>query len=348
MASVLKQPAARSIPQDRRTRHRRYSTGYLVRRIGLALITVFLAANLDFLLPRLAGGNPAEFLASSQALGSAKVAKALEQQFGLGGSIWHQYASFLGQLLHGNLGISYEFYPESVSSVLAAALPYTVGLVFSATVLSYLVGWLLGVIGAWRQRSRFDELTVGVSFFLHGLPYFWTGMMLLFVFSFILGWFPDGHAFAVASGDETVLQVIGDALYHGILPVASLVVSSIAGHLLIMRNNTISVLREDYVMLARAKGLPVWKLVFKYTARTAMLPSFTGLMLALGTVVSGAIVTEEVFSYPGVGLVTYNAILNHDYPLIQGAFLVIALVVIAMNLLADLLYPLLDPRVSSE
>lgn len=347
MATLVRTPA-RGLVRRRPVRQRRYSVRYLARRIGLALVTVVLAATLDFLLPRLAGGNPAQFLASTQALGSAKVAEALQQQFGLQGSVWQQYASFLGQLLHGNLGISYEFYPEPVASVLAGAIPYTIGLVLTATVLSYLVGWVLGVIGAWRQRSRFDELTVGVSFFLHGLPYFWTGMMLLFVFSFVLGWFPDGHAFSVANGDESALTIVGDAIYHGTLPVASLVITSIAGHLLIMRNNTVSVLREDYVMLARAKGLPVWKLVFKYTARTAMLPSFTGLMMSLGTVVGGAIVTEEVFSYPGVGLVTYNAILNHDYPLIQGAFLVIALVVIAMNLLADLLYPLLDPRVSSE
>ncbi len=327
---------------------RRYTLGYLARRIGFALVTLFLAATLDFALPRLAGGNPAQYLASTQALGSETVARALEKQFGLGGSPWSQYTSFLTQLVHGNLGVSYQYYPEGVASVLGQALPYTIGLVLTSTVISYLVGWVIGVIGAWRQHSAFDELSVGVSFFLYGIPYFWTGMMLLFVFSFLLGWFPDGHAFSVAQGNESVVQNVADAMYHGVLPVLSLVITSVAGHLLIMRNNMISVLREDYVMLAQAKGLPVWTLVFRYVARTAMLPSFTGLMMSLGTVVGGAIVTEEVFSYPGVGFVTYNAILNHDYPLIQGAFLIIAIVVITMNLLADLLYPLLDPRVTAE
>lgn len=327
----------------------RYSVGYLLRRIGVALITVFLAATLNFALPRIAGGNPAQYLASTQALGSPRVAAALERQFGLShGSLWVQYVAYLRQLAHGNLGISYSFYPESVTTVLLQALPYTIGLVLTATVISYLVGWVIGIIGAWRRGSLFDQASISVSFFLHGVPYFWTGIMLLFIFSFVLGWFPDGHAFSSFTGNRRPGTIVADAIYHGFLPVMSLVITSVAGHLLIMRNNMLTVLREDYVTLARAKGLPITKLVFKYVARTAMLPSFTGLMLALGTVVGGAILTEEVFSYPGVGFVTYNAILNHDYPLIQGAFLIIAVTVVGMNFLADLLYPLLDPRVGRQ
>jgi peptide/nickel transport system permease protein len=341
-----------AVPQRRSAVSRvagRYSVRYLLRRIFLAVVTVFLAATLDFALPRLAGGDPTQYLASTQALGSPKVAKALAKQFGLdNGNVLSQYGHFLSQLVHGNLGVSYQFYPQSVASVMWHALPYTLGLVLTATIISFLVGWTIGIVAAWRRGSIFDEASVGVSFFFHGIPYFWTAMMLLFGLSFFLGWFPDAHAFSITTGHRSLFATIGDAIYHGVLPVLSLVVTSIAGHLLIMRNNMVAVMREDYVMLARAKGMSTSKLALKYVARTAMLPSFTGLMLSLGTVIGGAILTEEVYSYPGVGYVVYNAILEHDYPLIQGAFLFIAVVVIAMNLLADLLLPLIDPRISLQ
>jgi peptide/nickel transport system permease protein len=310
------------------------------------VVTFWLAATLDFALPRLAGGDPAQYLASTTSIGSPSVVAALRKEFGLrSGSPLTQYWDYLRQLLHGNLGISYEYYPETVGHVLLAALPYTVALVLSAVVLSYAVGWALGVISAWRHRSLFDEMSVGVSFFFTGVPYFWIALLLVFVFSFLLGWFPSGHAFSVSYQSGSAVSVVFDAIYHGLLPVASLVLTSVAGHLLIMRNNMLSVLKEDYITLARAKGLHGRTLLFKYAARTAMLPSFTGLMLALGTVVGGAIVTEEVYSYPGLGFTVYNAILNHDYPLIQGGFLLIAAVVIVLNFVADLVYPLLDPRV---
>jgi peptide/nickel transport system permease protein len=333
----------------RRRTSRLPSLRYLGIRLISAIVTLWIAATLDFALPRLAGGDPAQYLASTTSINSPATVAALRKEFGLrGGSIFTQYGDYLRQLLHGNLGVSYEFYPESVSQVLLKALPYTVALVLSAVVISYAVGWTLGVIAAWRHRSLFDDISVGVSFFFYGVPYFWVALLLIFVFSFLLGWFPSGHAFSVSYQSRSVLAAVGDAVDHGLLPVASLVITSLAGHLLVMRNNMLGVLSEDYVALARAKGLSGRTLLFKYVARAAMLPSFTGLMLALGSVVGGAIVTEEVYSYPGLGFTVYNAILNHDYPLIQGGFLVIAVVVIAFNFLADLVYPLLDPRVTAS
>lgn len=322
------------------------TASYVLRRLSFAIVTLFLAATLDFALPRLVGGNPAQYIASQTALGSPTVARALAKEFDLHSSNpLGQYFSYLGQIAHGNLGVSYEYFPRSVISVLAQALPYTLGLVLTATVISFLVGWGLGILAAWRQRSAFDETVVGVSFFLHAMPYFWTAMVLLFVFAFGLGWFPMGHAFSSSVIQPPLAQRIVQALYHGILPVCSLVLASAAGHLLVMRNNMLATLREDYVVFAKARGISGRRLALRYAARTALLPSFTGLMLSLGTVVGGAIVTEIVFSYPGVGFVTYNAILSHDYPMIQGGFLLLAVSVIVLNLLADLLYPLLDPRV---
>jgi peptide/nickel transport system permease protein len=337
---------ASSTRRGRKRKSSRFSARYLLVRVLSLVVTLWLAATLDFALPRLAGGDPAQYLASTTSIGSPGTVAALRKEFGLqSGSSLTQYWDYLRQLLHGNLGVSYEFYPQTVGRVLLTALPYTVALVLSAVVISYAAGWALGVISAWRHRSLFDEMSVGVSFFFTGVPYFWVALLLIFVFSFLLGWFPSGHAFSVGDQGGGVFPVVLDAVYHGLLPVASLVLTSVAGHLLIMRNNMLSVLKEDYIALARAKGLHGRTLLFKYAARTAMLPSFTGLMLALGSVVSGAIVTEEVYSYPGLGFTVYNAILNHDYPLIQGGFLLIAVVVIVLNFVADLVYPLLDPRV---
>lgn len=327
----------------------RYSSRYILRRVGFALLTVFLAATADFLLPRLMGGNPAQALASSTGLGSPAAAAAIAKEFGLSNPNWgYQYVHYLWQLLHGNLGISYEYFPAPVLSILLQALPYTVALVLSSTAISFVVGWTLGVIAAWRRGSWVDQASVGVAFWLYALPYFWLAMLLVFVFAFGLGWFPMGHALPSSITGLTPWQWVSGAIMHGILPVFSLVLTSTAGHLLLMRNNMLAVLAEDYMQLARAKGLTPWKMMVRYAARSAILPSFTGLMLSLGTVVGGALVTEIVFSYPGIGLATYNAILSHDYPMIQGAFLLLALAVIAANLLADLVYPLLDPRVNLQ
>lgn len=327
----------------------RYSMRYVARRLVLALLTIFLAVTADFFLPRLMGGNPAQALASTTGLSSPATVAAITREFGLQNpNLGYQYVRFLWQLLHGNLGISYEYYPAHVSTVLLHALPYTVALVLSATVISFAVGWTLGILAAWRHRSLYDQMAVGVSFWFHAMPYFWVAMMLVFAFAFLLGWFPMAHALPSTITGLTPWQWITGAIHHGILPVVSLVLVSTAGHLLVMRNNMLVVLSEDYMQLARAKGLGPRQLMFRYAARTAMLPSFTGLMLSLGTVVGGAVVTEIIFSYPGIGLATYNAILSHDYPMIQGAFLFLAGTVILANLAADLIYPWLDPRVTLQ
>ncbi len=319
---------------------------YFFKKLMFAIITVWLAITADFALPRLMGGNPALALASKTALGSPAVVKALERAFGLyHTSVLQQYGDFIVQMLHGNLGISYEYYPESVTQVVFSALPYTVGLVLSATVLSFLLGTLLGVVAAWHQGRRVDDWSVGVAFIFFAIPYFWLAMLLVYVFAFLLGWLPMGQALPVSVVPLPPLALGLGIIRHAVLPVASLVLATAASYLLIMRDNMLSVLAEDYMMLARAKGVPNRRLMFRYAARAALLPSFTQLMLSLGSVVGGALVTEVVFSYPGLGNLIYNAILNHDYPVIQGAFLILALSVISANFVADLLYPLLDPRV---
>ncbi|KIL40519.1 hypothetical protein SD70_13240 [Gordoniibacillus kamchatkensis] len=327
----------------------RYNSSYLLRRIGFALVTFFAAITLNFVLPRVVGGDPADYLASSRGLGSPETIKALKVQFGLDNpSLLYQYKQYLWQLLHGNLGISYVNYPTPVLEIVMKALPWTLGIVLTATFLSYLLGWLIGVKGAWKAGSAFDNTTLFGSFFLNSIPYFWVAIVIILIFSLKLGWFPMGRAMAAQHDIFTPWGKTKDILHHAILPVTTLMLASIAGHILVLRNNLMRVLSEDYMLLAKAKGVSVRRRKYMYGARNALLPSFTGLMNSLGHVIGGALTAEIVFSYPGVGMLTLNAVLNHDFPLIQGIFLCIAVSVIFFNLLADLIYPLIDPRVALE
>ena len=321
---------------------------YVLRRVAFALVTLWAAVTADFFLPRVMGGNPAQYIASQTALGDPQVARLLAQQFGLGNpNPLYQYGQYLRQLLHGNLGVSYEYFPSHVASLLVHALPFTVGLVGIAVLASFAVGTYLGMVCAWKAGTRLDGWILGGSFYLHAVPYFWTAMLLVLLLAFDLHLFPLGHLLPVDAQRFGPGALAVRVLWHAVLPIVSLVVVSASGHILMMRNNMLQSLSEDYVTLARAKGLPARQVRWTYAARTALLPSFTGLMLSLGEVVGGAVLTEIVFSLPGVGQLIFQAILNHDYPVIQGAFLVLAVAVIAANLLADLVYPLLDPRAAT-
>ncbi len=295
------------------------------------------------------GGDPADTLASELALGSPEVAEALRQQFGLESSnIFIQYKQYLVQLFQGNMGISYVNFPAPVTEVMLKALPWTLGTVLIATILSYAIGWMIGIKGAWKSGSLFDNSSLFISFFLNSVPYFWIGIIMIMIFSFHFDWFPLGNAIPADFDSLTLMGKIIAIMSHAFLPVVSMVIASLAGHILVLRNNLMRVLSEDYMLLAKAKGISTRRRKYVYGARNALLPSFTGLMITLGHVIGGALTMEIVFSYPGVGLVTFNAILNHDFPLIQGAFLFIAISVIIANLIADLMYPLIDPRVALE
>ena len=198
-----------------------------------------------------------------------------------------------------------------------------------------------------KKGGVYDNLIVASSFYVQSTPYFFVAMLILMGMAFHTGWFPLSHA--LPSGlppDLPWFRMIGPIAYHAFLPVLSLIVVSLAGRMVMMRSNVLQVFSEDYITLAQAKGLHRRTILWKYALRNAMLPSFTGLMLSLGAAMGGAIATEMIFSYPGIGLTIMTAILNHDYPLIQGSFAVIAVTVVTMNLLADFIYPFLDPRIS--
>lgn len=320
--------------------------GYVIKRFFSALLTLFIALTINFALPRLMGGNPAEYIASTTAMNSPEYVEALTEQFGLNEGIFTQYISYLKQLVHFNFGISYSNYPTPVSDIIINALPWTLLIVLSSTILSFAIAWVLGTLAAMKKGSVFDKTTVGISFYVQSVPYYFVAMILLMVFAFNLDWFPMSHAVSTRVTYTGMIGLLGDIIYHAFLPVLSLVLVGLAGRMIMMRSNILQVFSEDYMVLAQAKGLRRSKILSKYALRNALLPSFTGLMVSLGQAVGGALVTELVFSYPGLGLTIYNAIMNQDYPVVQGCFALIAVCVVVLNFLADLLYPIIDPRVS--
>ena len=319
---------------------------YMLRKLIFYLVTLWAAVTLNFLIPRLMPGNPVEaVLARFKGRLSPRATSALTALFGLNShtGLAAQYGAYLTDLAHGNLGISFTYFPTPVSQVIGQSLPWTVGLIGISTVLSFILGTALGVITGWRRGSRLDSL-LPMTIFLSSVPYFWLGLLALTIFGLDLHLFPLSGNYAPSLSPGLSPAYIGSVIYHGLLPAITIVLSSIALWLLSMRNMMITTLAENYVLMAEAKGLSKRRIMFIYAARNAILPSFTSFAMSLGFVVSGAILVEIVFSYPGVGYTLYEAVTNEDYPLMQGLFLIITIAVLAANFFADLALLSLDPR----
>ena len=321
----------------------------LARRILFYAITALAAITVDFMIPRVMPGNPVQALLSHMQ-GQVTTANihALEEQYGLNSSagLWGQYTHYLSNLAHGNLGLSTSAYPATVASVIKGALPWTIGLVGMATVISFVLGTLLGILVAWRRGSWLDSLLPATTFF-QAAPYFFIAFLALDLFSTRLGWFPSGRAYGQLDFPGFNGAYFADVLDHAVLPALTIVLCSAAGWIVGMRNVMVTTMDEDYVLMAQAKGLPKGRVVW-YAARNAILPSIAGFSLAIGFVVSGALLTEIVFSYPGLGFILLQAVGARDYPLLQGIFLIITFAVLAANLAADFVYLFLDPRTRQE
>jgi peptide/nickel transport system permease protein len=323
---------------------------FLLRRAGFYLIALWAAITLNFIIPRLMPGDPTDaYIAKlqGQQISRAQLA-AIRAEFGVNPSIplWQQYLNYLNGILHGNLGISTSQFPTQVLTILQQSLPWTIGLVGAAVILSFFIGTLIGMLTAWRRGSWYDSLLPPVLTFLSAAPYFWMALGLVYVFAVGLSWFPTDSGYDVFSvSPGWSLAFLGSVLQHAILPVVTLVIGSLGGWVLTMRNTMITTLSEDYVLMAQAKGLPDQRVMLHYAARNAILPSITSFSISLGLVVSGALLTEIVFNYPGIGFALFKGIQGDDYGLIAGCFLVIALAVLLANFLSEVLYALLDPRV---
>jgi peptide/nickel transport system permease protein len=320
------------------------------RRIGFYIATAIAAVTVDFLIPRVMPGNPVEaVLARMQGqVVTPATLRALEVQFGANTreGTWGQYMHYWSNLVHGNLGTSTSNGLVSVTSVIRGALPWTLGLVGTATVISFVAGTLLGVLVAWRRGSWLDNLLPATTFF-QAAPYFFLAFLAIDLFSIKLGWFPPGSARNNLDFPAWNWTYISDVLDHAVLPALTIVVASAAGWIVGMRNVMITTMDEDYVLIAQAKGLPKHRVVW-YAARNAILPSISGFSLSIGFVVSGALLTEIVFSYPGLGFILLSAVQEGDYALLQGVFLVITIAVLVANLVADFVYVFLDPRARRE
>jgi len=319
---------------------------YILRRLGFYLLAAWAAVTLNFFLPRLMPGDPATALfARFRGRLSPEAMDALRQTFGLtDASLIQQYFTYLAHVFRGDLGISVAYFPSPVSQVIGMGLVWTLLLAGTAVLISFVIGTLLGVAAAWWRHGWIDAWLPTTFAFLGAFPYFWLAMVALYVLGFTLGWFPLGHAYGDDLSPGLNATFIADVVRHAALPVATVVLATLGGWLLSMRNTMIAILGSDYVNLARAKGLRPARVVLRYSARNALLPSVTGFGMALGFILGGSLLTEIVFSYPGEGYLLVQAVRNQDYALMQGIFLIITLAVLGANWLVDLVYLWLDPR----
>jgi peptide/nickel transport system permease protein len=313
---------------------------YLLSKLLQALATLLFVLTFNFFLFRVLPGDPIGLLARSQRLTEADIAEQ-RATLGLDQPLPRQYVTYVRQTVSGNLGVSLRT-ARPVWDIIGSRLGPTLLLVGLGTLFASVLGILIGIKGGWERGSRFDTSTLYGSLVLYSMPEGWLGMLLLITFAGILGWFPAG---GFESGDATGMARIVDIANHLFLPVLTLTLGYIGEYAIIMRSSMVDTVNEDFVTIARAKGVPERMVRKHHVVPNAFLPTFTLIFLSLGFVLGGAVVVEAVFSWPGIGLLTYNAIQTLDYPVIQGVFLLSSAAVILCNLVADVLYGYMDPRV---
>jgi len=323
----------------------------ILRRAEFFVLTLWAAITLNFALPRMMPGNPAEaMMAHYQGKLNPTAMHALEVAFGIktNQSIWQQYIQYLGDLAQFKFGISISHFPTPVGEVVMQALPWTLALAGVTTVISFALGTIVGMIAAWRRGGVADSLLPPVFVVVSALPYFWLGLMCIFFFSLTLHWLPLGFGYDEGASIQLTWSFVRQAIVHAILPAFTIILTSIGGWILTMRNNMIVTLSEDYVRMARAKGLHPLRIMIQYAGRNAILPNITGFAMSLGFIVSGLLLTEIVFTYPGVGYMFLQAVNEEDYPLMQALFLMVTVAVLGAILVADIVNAWLDPRIRSS
>ncbi len=323
---------------------------FALRRLGFFTLTLWAAVTLNFLLPRLMPGNPAiAMMGKFHGRVNGQALKALEVEFGVNThvNIVVQYVRYLGDMATGKFGTSLTAFPTPVSHVVLGAIPWTLGLVGVTTIIAFVLGTLIGIVGAWRRGGALDSILPPLFVITSAIPFFWIGMLLILVFAVKFAVLPTAFGSDPTMTPSFTWPFIVSVLEYAILPAVTLVVTQIGLWILTMRNNMVTVLAEDYVRMARAKGLPSRRIMFDYAARNAILPNLSGFAMSLGFVVSGAILVEYVYSYPGVGYMLLQAVEHEDYPLMQALFLLITVAVLAAILLADIATAFLDPRTRS-
>lgn len=328
---------------------------YVLRRFAFFLIIVWLAATLNFFIPRLSSQNPVrERMIESAVLGGyvnagmKEMVEEYEQRFGLDQPLWVQYFRYVGDLARGDFNYSIALFPRTVREIIAESLPWTIGLLLTTTVLSFILGTLLGALMAWPRAPSFLQYVLPPLLALHALPFYLFGLVLMYLLAFQTGWFPIYGGYTPGTVPTLTPAFLLDMLQHAALPALSIILVSIGGWALTMRAMVVTIQGEDFITFADAKGLKASTIFLRYAIRNTMLPQATAFALALGQIVAGGVLVEVVFGYPGIGLVLFSAIRQADWFLIQGAVFCIVVTIGLATLLLDLIYPKLDPRITYQ
>jgi len=333
---------------------RGFTLGYVVRRLGMFVFTIWASITIIFFIPRMAPGDPVTAMITrmtsqtGRVEGSAQLIAAWRERFGLDDPLYLQYLRYLRNMVTLDFGYSLAQFPVRVSEMIGQALPWTLGLLFCATFLSFLLGSLIGALMAWRRTPRLLRAVLPLTLSFTAIPFYILGIVLIYLFVFILGLFPIAGGYSSDLTPALTSGFVNSVIQHGTLPALSIVLASMGFWALGMRGMMITVAGEDYLTLARAKGLPARRILFHYEIRNALLPQITALLIGLGGIVGGTVLVEYLFGYPGMGALLYRAISNSDFTVIQGVVFILVLTTAAAVLLVDLIYPLLDPRISYE
>ncbi|NAW64600.1 ABC transporter permease [Photobacterium halotolerans] len=322
--------------------------GFFLRRLSFYLVALLFAATLNFAIPRAMPGDPVTMMfANASVQVTAERIEAMKKLLGFDeAQVWYQqYFTYIKSILNWDLGISIKFYPQTVTEILGGAVGWSMFLAGSAVIMAFCIGSVLGIFAAWKRGSKYDAFVSPGMLVIQAVPPVVIAMLVLFTFGMGLKWFPTSYAYTPGTlPDWTSWAFYKDVLYHAVLPLLCATAIQIGGFLISMRNNMINLLNEDYITMAKGKGLNENRVVFNYAARNAMLPSVTALSMALGMAIGGQLIVEIIFNYPGLGTVMLNAIHARDYQVLQGQLLIMTLFMLFFNFLADLLIVALDPR----
>ena len=324
-----------------------------LKRIGFAFVTLFFVTTLTFFVVRNTPGDALQEWAleivQTYGISMEDAMKQVRAMYAYDPNepIVDQYVRYVGGLAHGNLGTSI-LYKTSVNKIVLQALPWTVFILSSSLLLSFSIGALLGMAIAWKRKTLLDPVITGYAALTGATPDYITALILLIIFAINLKWFPSKGAYDPAVKPGFTWAFIKSVLYHGVLPIAAYTFENTAAWALAMKGSAVSVLGEDYIMAARARGLKERRIMTWYMGRNAMLPLITGLAIAFGGMMGGSVLIETIFNYPGIGWFFNEAVTRRDYGLMQGLFFLTAVSIIFANLIADLLYTRLDPRIRLE
>jgi peptide/nickel transport system permease protein len=334
---------------------RLYTWSFILKRLGLLVLIIWTAVTLNFLIPKLTPRNPLREKLLEQAsrsgyieAGFDEMVAAYEQKFGLDQPLWKQYINYIYDVIRLDLGYSIANYPQTVVELVGQALPWTIGLLTTSTIIAFLLGTLLGALMAWPKSSNFVRYILPSFLILGAIPAYLIALILIYFVAFQWKLLPLGRGYSISTIPNLSFSFALEILKHSILPALAIVLTSMGGWVIGMRGMMVTVQGEDYMTFGEAKGLKDWRLFYKYGMRNAILPQVTGLALAFSFLVSGSVLVELIFQYPGVGTLLARAINQLDYFMIYGIVLIIVVCIAVAMFIMDMIYPLLDPRIAYE